>query len=185
MHPMSFCPRCWLHLPIDCQRRSQYPRRSQTEHGFDRGVQFRETFEKGKKKHRGVTHTSLPTHPPSTEMPHYSSQCVAPGDEDEISIEDSDVEEVAARDRPEPSQSPPSRFHSLSTSVSELELEQGEALMKVKRLKREKDLEDLLPDPEALSSEDEELAPKKRKRNSKNGKPKGKGKKTKGVGLTQ
>lgn len=99
---------------------------------------------------------------------------MSPG-KDGTSSGDDDLDEHAARDQPGRVRAPLSPSSSLSTTVSELEVEHGEAFLRVKRLKREEDLSDSLPDPEVISSdEDEEPIPKKRKKGSTGVKSKGK-----------
>jgi hypothetical protein len=99
-------------------------------------------------------------------------------DEVEISSEDGNSNTPAARDHAEHARNPTSPTHSLSslsTTVSEIGIEHGDTFLRVKRLKMEEDLDDSLPDPEVISSdEDDEPVPKRRKISSKGAKTKGK-----------
>lgn len=122
----------------------------------------------------------LLTYPPSSKMPHHLSQhanwtTVASPGRGETSGEDNNFDEPVARDRLERVHTPPSPSNSLSTTVSELEIEHGDAFLRVKRLKMEEDLDDSLSTPEVISSDkDEEPVPKKRKMSARGAKPKGK-----------
>ena len=114
--------------------------------------------------------------------------------EDEISDEDDNPEGLGVEDQQEqepprvkPIRIPPrvqiplSPSLSISTTVSELELEQGEALLRVKRMRPKEELDDLIPPTE---DESDKPAPKKRKTNSKGTKYKGKKKGNQVRGLT-
>jgi hypothetical protein len=114
---------------------------------------------------------SHPSHPTTTAEDTY------PG-EDEASGEDESLEKPEVRDwsgweplrvkpirSPPRVQTPPSLSHLLSTTTSELEVEQGEAFLKVKRVPaKEEEFDDQLPDIESISGdESNKLVAKKRK----------------------
>ena len=112
---------------------------------------------------------------------HVSLMEIPTSDEGEASGEDHGLNEPKVQDWSRQNRAPPSPSLSISTTTSEIELEQGDALMRVRRLKAE-ELDDSLPGPEPVSDdEDKRWVPKKCKRNSAG--TKGKGKKRKGEDL--
>jgi hypothetical protein len=108
-------------------------------------------------------------------MPRRSSQHISltkdPSSvEGDTSNGNNSVDILQVGDWPERVRALPSPSRSLSTTTSELEVEQGEALMRVKQLKAEEELEDVLPDTD---DEADRPVPKKRKTGSAGMKRKG------------
>lgn len=114
--------------------------------------------------------------------------------EGEASGEDIDLENPAVSDWAETPylqpirippriQAPPSPCLSISITVSELELEQGEALLRVKRgWVKEEGSDDTIPNPKVVSSDgSEKPAPKKRKTHPKGTKSQGRKAKKSGM----
>ena len=105
-------------------------------------------------------------------------------DTEDIFSEDIDLENSVVSDQvespflqtiriPPRTYAPPSPCPSISTTTSELEVEQGEALLKVKRGRvKEEDAEDTLPDPEVVPKKRKICSAGTRNRNTK-GKKKG------------
>ena len=120
----------------------------------------------------------------STTMLHSQPSNYCSGAEDSsLDIEDTfsedvDLENSVVSDRvespslqtiriPPRTYAPPSPCPSISTTTSELEVEQGEALLKVKRgWVKEEDAEDTLPDPEVVPKKRKTCSAGKRNRNT-------------------